>query len=139
MWFMRLCSEAALKELDGRRNPTTASQYSITNVSEDFGVIMLAGPACAQNSWLQCTDVSLDNAEFRWLSTQHINVAGVENVRALRVSYTGELGWELHVPMAGMLDVYNALVSTSNSENLVHVGFCFIKRHADGKSLSLRQ
>ena len=50
-----------------------------------------------------------------------IDLAGVE-VRALRVSYVGELGWELHVPMAGMLDVYSALVSTPHSENLVHIG-----------------
>jgi glycine cleavage system aminomethyltransferase T len=56
------------------------------------------------------------------LSTQHITVAGVDQVRALRVTYTGELGWELHVPMAGMLDVYSALVSTPHSENLVHIG-----------------
>jgi dimethylglycine dehydrogenase len=40
----------------------------------------------------------------------------------MRVTYTGELGWELHVPMAGMLDVYNALVSTAHSEAMVHIG-----------------
>ena len=93
----------------------------IKNVSEDFGVIMLAGPA-SRKVLAQCTDTSLDNADFRWLSTQHINVAGVENVRALRVSYTGELGWELHVPMGGLLQVYQALVGTQNSDKLVHVG-----------------
>ena len=67
-------------------------------------------------------DAALDNANFRWLSTQHITVAGVADVRALRVTYTGELGWELHVPMDGMLDVYQALVSTRHSEGLVHIG-----------------
>ena len=49
-------------------------------------------------------------------------MAGVEQVRAIRVTYTGELGWELHVPIAGMLDVYSALVSTPNSEAMVHIG-----------------
>ncbi len=91
------------------------------NVSEDYGVIMLAGPA-ARKILADCTDVALDNASFRWLSSQHINVAGVDNVRALRVSYTGELGWELHIPMAGMFDVYQALVSSPHSDRLVHVG-----------------
>jgi dimethylglycine dehydrogenase len=91
------------------------------NVSEDYGVIMLAGPA-ARRILAECTDAELDNANFRWLSTRHISVAGVDKVRALRVTYTGELGWELHVPMAGMLDVYNALVSTSQSDGLVHIG-----------------
>ncbi len=92
-----------------------------SNVSEDYGVIMLAGPA-SRRILAECTDVGLDNASFRWLSTQVINVAGVDNVRAMRVTYTGELGWELHVPMDGMLQVYNALVSTSHSGDLVHVG-----------------
>jgi len=91
------------------------------NVSEDYGVIMLAGPA-SRSILGECTDASLDNASFRWLSTKEITVAGVENVRAMRVTYTGELGWELHVPMVGMLDVYQALVSTNCSEGLVHIG-----------------
>ena len=81
------------------------------NVSEQYGVIMLAGPA-SRSILAECTDAALDNASFRWLSNQVIDVAGVSDVRALRVTYTGELGWELHVPMSGMLDVYNALVST---------------------------
>ncbi len=112
--------EAALKNwMEEQINQ--GESVDIVNVSEDYGVIMLAGPA-SRKILAECTDVSLDNADFRWLSTQHITVAGVENVRAMRVSYTGELGWELHVSMAGMLDVYTALVSTSHSENLVHVG-----------------
>jgi dimethylglycine dehydrogenase len=82
---------------------------------------MLAGLA-ARRILAHCTDAALDNAAFRWLSARHITVAGVDGVRALRVTYTGELGWELHVPMAGMLDVYSALVSTPDSEGLVHVG-----------------
>ena len=91
------------------------------NVSQDYGVIMLAGPA-SRRILAECTDAALDNASFRWLSAQSINVAGVDNVRALRVTYTGELGWELHVPMADILEVYQALVSTGHSDGLVHIG-----------------
>jgi dimethylglycine dehydrogenase len=94
---------------------------TFTNVSEDLGVIMLAGPA-SRRILAECTDAALDNASFRWLSSQSIAVAGIAGVRAMRVTYTGELGWELHVPMAGMLEVYNALVSTSHSEGMVHIG-----------------
>jgi len=94
---------------------------SFNNVSEDYGVIMLAGPASRQ-ILSECTDAVLDNASFRWLSTRHITVAGVAGVRAMRVTYTGELGWELHVPIAGMLDVYSALVSSPYSADMVHIG-----------------
>jgi dimethylglycine dehydrogenase len=99
----------------------TGEAVEFDNVSEDYGVIMLAGPA-SRKILAECTDAPLDNASFRWLSSQHIDVAGVDNVRALRVTYTGELGWELHVPMDGMLKVYEALVEGAHSDGLVHVG-----------------
>ncbi|NNE62729.1 MAG: aminomethyl transferase family protein, partial [Gammaproteobacteria bacterium] len=91
------------------------------NVSENYGVIMIAGPA-SRSILAECTDAKLDKGSFRWLSKKKINVAGADDVRALRVTYTGELGWELHVPMAGMLDVYSALISTCYSEGMVHIG-----------------
>ena len=91
------------------------------NVSEDYGVIMLAGPA-SRKILAECTSAALDNKSFRWLSAQHIAIAGVANVRALRVTYTGELGWELHVPMTGMLEVYKVLMATSKNANIVHIG-----------------
>ena len=96
-------------------------EVAFDNLSEDLGVIMLAGPLSREI--LQAhTAAPLDNAAFRWLSAQQIAVAGVEGVRALRVTYTGELGWELHVPMSGMRAVYDALVATGEPLGLVHVG-----------------
>ncbi len=93
----------------------------LRNVSEEYGVVMLAGPA-SRSILTECTDAKLDNTSFRWLSNKEITVAGVASVRALRVTYTGELGWELHVPMANMLAVYDALISTRYSEGMVHIG-----------------
>ena len=94
---------------------------TIANVSEHYGVLMLAGPA-SRTILSECTDAALDNTAFRWLSARHITVAGVDKVRAMRVTYTGELGWELHVPMAGMGAVYDALVNVGEPAGLVHVG-----------------
>ncbi len=111
--------EAAL--LNWMEDEVQGESVEFKNVSEDYGVIMLAGPA-SRSILAECTDTKLDNASFRWLSKKEISVAGIDKVRALRVTYTGELGWELHVPMAGMLDVYNALVSTKHSPGLVHIG-----------------
>ena len=42
------------------------------------------------------------------LTGREIEVAGI-GVRALRVNYVGELGWELHVPMAGVVALYDAV------------------------------
>ena len=90
------------------------------NVSEEYGVIMLAGPK-SRKLLATCTGAALDNAAFPWLSARVIAVAGVDNVHALRVTYTGELGWELHIPMSGMAGVYRALVAAAGKE-LVHIG-----------------
>ncbi len=96
-------------------------EITLTNASNKFGVIMLAGPA-ARRILSQCTDTKLDNAHFRWLSAQTLKIGEVENIRAMRVTYTGELGWELHTPMDQMLNVYNTLMNTKLSQDIVHVG-----------------
>ena len=86
---------AAAKEaaiLDWLQSQMNADEaVTFDNVSEDRGVIMVAGPN--SRAILQaCTAVSLDNADFRWLSAQPIAMAGVADVRAMRVTYSGELG-----------------------------------------------
>ncbi len=91
------------------------------NVSEDYGVLMIAGPE-SRAILACCTDAALDNSAFRWLSAREIAVAGVEEVRALRVTYSGELGWELHVRMESLLSVYKALAAAGEPRGLVHVG-----------------
>ena len=65
---------------------------SFNNLSEKIGVILLAGPA-SRKILADCTETALDNKNFRWLSGRYINVGGVDEVLALRVSYTGELAW----------------------------------------------
>jgi dimethylglycine dehydrogenase len=96
-------------------------EVAFDNVSERYGVLMLAGPK-SREILAACTGAPLDNAAFRWLSAQEIIVAGAPNVRALRVTYTGELGWELHVPMESMRQVYDALVAAGEPLGLTHVG-----------------
>lgn len=110
--------EAALISWLERQRRRAADEMAITNVSEQYGVIMLAGPA-ARRILAQHTDAPLDNAAFPWLSARVISVAGVGEVRALRVTYTGELGWELHIPMAGMRAVYDALVGGGDALTFV--------------------
>jgi dimethylglycine dehydrogenase len=64
--------EAAL--LDWMREQVHAGEsIEFDNVSESYGVIMLAGPA-ARKILAHCTDTALDNTSFRWLSTQHSNL-----------------------------------------------------------------
>jgi dimethylglycine dehydrogenase len=82
---------------------------AVTNVSRQLGVLSLAGPR-SRGVLAKITDHPLDNESFSWLSVGDIEVAGIP-VRALRLSFTGEMGWELHVPMADVPAVFDALVS----------------------------
>ena len=85
-------------------------QVSISDVTDAFGTLVLAGPR-ARDVLARCTDVDLSNAAFRWLTSGRARVAGVAGVRLLRVNYVGELGWELHCPMAEMPAVFDALMA----------------------------
>jgi dimethylglycine dehydrogenase len=59
----------------------------------------------------QLTQDGLTNQDgFSWMTARDITVAGIP-VRALRLSYTGELGWELHHPMNQMIALYDALIT----------------------------
>lgn len=84
-------------------------RVTVKDITDDYGVLVLAGPH-AREVLAQCTTADLGNAAFRWLTAKEIEVAGVKEVRALRVNYVGELGWELHTPMADMPKVFDALM-----------------------------
>jgi dimethylglycine dehydrogenase len=92
-------------------------QVTITDVTDDFGVLVLAGPLSREVLAL-CTKTDLSNAAFRWLTGKTATVAGVDGVRLLRVNYVGELGWELHVPMAGMPKVFDALMAAGKPHGI---------------------
>jgi len=85
-------------------------QVEIADVTDAFGTLVLAGPK-ARDVLARCTDADLTNAGFRWLTAKTATVAGVVGVRLLRVNYVGELGWELHCPMAQMPVVFDALMA----------------------------
>ena len=96
-----------LDQLNWRKR--SDENLTITDVTDDYGVLVLAGPK-ARDVLSQCTDSNVSNAAFRWLTAQFATVAGVTGVRLLRVNYVGELGWELHVPMGNLKTVYDALM-----------------------------
>ena len=95
-------------------------RVEIENVSEDFGCLVLSGPR-SRDILRDLTRAPLDNESFPWLRAREIEVAGTD-VRALRVSYVGELGWELHVPIAAMPRVYDALWQAGRPHGLGNFG-----------------
>ncbi len=71
-------------------------QVKFTNRTDEIGILTLAGPH-SRDVLSQLTDTNLTNQAFPWLQAREIQVAEIE-VIALRLSFTGELAWELHAP-----------------------------------------
>ena len=103
--------------LDGRNEN---ENVTIENVTDDRGVLVLAGPR-SRDVLSKLGDTSLGNDTFRWLSGQEITVAGV-SLRALRVNYVGELGWELHPLVADMESVYDAVWNAGQELGIANFG-----------------
>ena len=95
-------------------------QVTIANVTEDRGVLVLSGPR-SRELLARLTDADLSNDGFRWLSGQEIEVAG-HRLRALRVSYVGELGWELHPPIEALEPLYEAIWAAGQDLAIANYG-----------------
>jgi len=97
-----------------------SDEIEVINHSSNWSALTLNGPH-ARKVLEQCTDAALDNGNFPWLRTKHITVAG-HTCLAMRLSYAGELGWELHMPNAACLDVYQALWQAGESFSIHDYG-----------------
>ena len=97
----------------------TNEDAAVANVSDDYCVLALAGPG-ARDILARTTGAALDGESFPWLTAQTIQLAGRE-CRALRVSYAGESGWELHMKNADATAVYES-VAAAGGKALTHAG-----------------
>ncbi len=79
----------------------------INNITDDMGGMLLTGPA-SRDILQQLTEADLSNKGFPWLSCQTITLDSAP-IRVIRVSYAGELGYELHMPVYQLLSIYQSL------------------------------
>ncbi|WP_315926711.1 FAD-dependent oxidoreductase [Mesorhizobium sp. SP-1A] len=94
---------------------------TLADVTEDFGTLSLMGPR-ARDVLAAVTDADVSNAGFPFGHAREIVIAG-HVVRALRVTYVGELGWELHMPIAAAGDVFDALMAAGVPFGIRPVGY----------------
>ncbi|NDI02925.1 MAG: FAD-dependent oxidoreductase, partial [Rhodobacteraceae bacterium] len=95
-------------------------EVSVKILSTDWSALAINGPQ-ARAVMAACTDADLSNAGFPWLKAKEIEVAGVK-LWAFRMSYAGELGWELHIPSDGALAVYDALWTAGEAHGIQDYG-----------------
>ncbi|MEW9613147.1 FAD-dependent oxidoreductase [Shinella sp. S4-D37] len=94
---------------------------TLRDVSEDFGTLSLMGPK-ARDVLAALADADVSNAGFPFGHVREIVLAG-HVVRALRVTYVGELGWELHVPIEAIGTVFDALMMAGAPFGIRPVGY----------------
>ncbi|CAK7259602.1 MULTISPECIES: FAD-dependent oxidoreductase [unclassified Shinella] len=94
---------------------------TLSDVTEDFGTLSLMGPK-ARDVLAALADADVSNAGFPFGHVREIVLAG-HVVRALRVTYVGELGWELHVPIEAIGTVFDALMTAGAPFGIRPVGY----------------
>jgi 4-methylaminobutanoate oxidase (formaldehyde-forming) len=97
------------------------AKVSVRDVTEDFGTLSLMGPK-ARDVLAKVTKADASNAAFPFGHVREIDIAG-HKVRALRVTYVGELGWELHVPIAATGEVFDELMTAGRPHGIRPVGY----------------
>ncbi|XP_037653310.1 sarcosine dehydrogenase, mitochondrial [Choloepus didactylus] len=89
--------------------------------SEDLGMVSIQGPA-SRAILQEVLDTDLSNEAFPFSTHKLVRAAG-HLVRALRLSFVGELGWELHIPRASCVPVYRAVMTAGAKLGLVNAGY----------------
>ena len=120
--FYVLSSTASeIRDLDWfNHNLNKDEKVQVNNVTQDYGVLVLVGPN-SRNVLSKVTSENLDNNNFPWLRGKEIEINKIP-VRALRINYMGELGWELHHPMNQMEKLYDAIYEAGKKEKIQNFG-----------------
>lgn len=98
-----------------------SDSVELQNITDEYAVLSLMGPR-AREVLARVTDADLANAAFPFMTAQEIFV-GAAPARAYRVSYVGELGWELYLPMAYQRYVYQLLMDAGREFDIVNFGY----------------
>ena len=102
-------------------NRNLTGNCALTDVTSGNAVLSLMGPE-ARNILARVCNDDLSNQGFPFASARRISVAACP-VLALRVTYVGELGWELHIPTEFAVTVYEALMAAGRDLGLVNAGY----------------
>ena len=96
-------------------------EADLTQVTDDYSVVSVFGPR-SRDLLSSITSDDLDNRAFPFGSVREIRI-GDTLVTALRITYVGELGWELHVPAASARDVYGAVMTAGEAHGVTPCGY----------------
>ncbi len=93
----------------------------VSDVTSSLGVLSVTGPR-SRELLADLTDADLSENAFPFAHAREIDI-GWATALALRVSFAGELGWELYVPVESLPILYDQLVAAGEEHGLRHGGY----------------
>ncbi|MFL2986010.1 MAG: FAD-dependent oxidoreductase [Candidatus Poriferisodalaceae bacterium] len=103
------------------RRACRGRSVEISDITDDWSVLGVMGPH-SRDLLQTILNLDLSDESFPFGSMNLVNIRGVP-CNALRMSYVGELGWELYVPADQAPSVYEEIVAAGDSFGLRHAGF----------------
>ena len=123
-----IVSSAATTERDKdhiRRSMPADARASLVDVTSAYAVFGVMGPS-SRDLLSTLTDADLSDAAFPFGTSQLISL-GYATVRATRITYVGELGWELYVPAEFAVGVYEDLMAAGEALGVGRGGYYTIE------------
>ncbi len=112
---------ASTHDADWIRRHLGEARAVLTDVTSGSAVLGVMGPR-ARALLARLTDADLSNGGCPFGTSREIWLASAP-VRATRITYVGELGWELYIPTEFAPGVYDALVAAGHDLGLRHAGY----------------
>ncbi|MDN5856828.1 MAG: aminomethyltransferase family protein, partial [Actinomycetia bacterium] len=123
-----LISSSATTERDQdwiRRNIPVGADTQVVDVTSSYAVFGVMGPR-SRELLARLTSADMSDAGFGFGDSHEIAL-GAATVRATRITYVGELGWELYVPAEFAVGVYEDLMSAGSDLGAVNAGYYAIE------------
>jgi 4-methylaminobutanoate oxidase (formaldehyde-forming) len=103
-----------------RRNIPADAHAIVTDVTSGYGQLNVQGPR-SRELLQKITSVDLSNEAFPFRAAREIDI-GFARVLCVRITYLGELGYELYIPAEQAVHVYDKVVAAGADCGLVHAG-----------------
>jgi glycine cleavage system aminomethyltransferase T/glycine/D-amino acid oxidase-like deaminating enzyme len=103
-----------------KRHIPAEAHAVVTDVTSAYGQLNVQGPA-ARALLQKLTSVDLSNSAFPFRTAREIDV-GFARMLCIRITYVGELGYELYAPAEQALHVYERIIAAGEEFGLVHAG-----------------
>ena len=104
-----------------REHLDSSGSIELTDITDTRAVINVCGPRSRELLESVCDD-PFDNESFPFAHCHPVRI-GNTTILALRVTYVGELGWELHMPMDGATEVYDLLAESGKTLGVQNAGY----------------